>query len=69
MTLIPIAAFLAGSLLTILVPIGLLISLMVWYVVLIRRVPGPADGTEPARSAPESPPSTPPETSPPPSKG
>ncbi|HET9719510.1 MAG TPA: hypothetical protein VFP55_05495 [Solirubrobacteraceae bacterium] len=31
MTLVPIAAFLAGALLTILLPIGLLIVLSVWY--------------------------------------
>ena len=42
MTLIPMAAFLAGALLSILLPIGLLISLVVWYVrFVLRRVPGP----------------------------
>ena len=31
--------FLAGSLLTLLLPIGLLIVIAVWYVIAIRRVP------------------------------
>jgi hypothetical protein len=53
-TLIPIAAFLAGSLLTILLPIGLLIALMAWYVTFVRRVPGPdaTSATEAPATAP-----------------
>ena len=50
MTVIPIAAFLAGALLTLLLPIGLLISLAVWYLrFVLRRVPGPeaTGATEP----------------------
>jgi hypothetical protein len=31
--------FLAGSLLTLLLPIGLLIAIAVWYMVAVRRVP------------------------------
>jgi len=31
--------FLAGSLLTILLPLGLLIAIGVWYVVAVRRLP------------------------------
>jgi hypothetical protein len=52
--LIPIAGFLAGSLLTLLLPIGLLISLTVWYVKFVRRVPGPeaTSGTEGPDTAP-----------------
>jgi hypothetical protein len=52
--LIPIAGFLAGSLLTLLLPIGLLISLTVWYVKFVRRVPGPeaTGGTEGPDTAP-----------------
>ncbi|HYB28520.1 MAG TPA: hypothetical protein VEF89_18035 [Solirubrobacteraceae bacterium] len=41
MTPLPIASFLAGSLLTILVPLGVLIAISVWYVRLVRRVPDP----------------------------
>lgn len=47
MPLIPVAAFLAGALLSLLLPIGLLIALSVWYVLFVRGVPGPADGAEP----------------------
>jgi len=47
-TLIPIAAFLAGSLLSILLPICLLIALVVWYTRFVRRMPDPEaqSGTE-----------------------
>ncbi len=38
MTLIP-ATFLAGSLLTLLLPVALLIALTVWYMMFVRRVP------------------------------
>jgi hypothetical protein len=37
---ISFASFLAGSLLSLLMPVLLLIGLVVWYVVAIRRVPG-----------------------------
>ncbi len=39
MTLIPIAAFLAGSLLTLLIPALLLISLVVWYIKFASHLP------------------------------
>ena len=61
MTLMPIASFLAGSLLTLLLPTLLLIALVVWYIRFVRRVPGtdesaesgtPAAAPEPAASAP-----------------
>jgi hypothetical protein len=40
MPLIPFADnFLAGSLLTLLLPIGLLIAITVWYLIAIRHVP------------------------------
>jgi hypothetical protein len=47
-TLIPIAAFLAGSLLSILLPLCLLIALVVWYTKFVRRMPDPEapSGTE-----------------------
>ena len=64
--MIPIANFLAGSLLSLLLPVWLLIALAVWYVKFIRRVPETADGSEadaPAQpgvpSAPDPNPSTP----------
>lgn len=43
-----IATFLAGSLLTLLIPVLLLIALVVWYVLFIRRVPETAEGEEAA---------------------
>jgi hypothetical protein len=39
MPVIPIAAFLAGSLLSILLPTFLLIALVVWYWKFVARVP------------------------------
>jgi len=44
---VPIAAFLAGALLTLLLPIALLIALVVWYWLFSVRVPETAEGTEP----------------------
>jgi hypothetical protein len=43
-------SFLAGSLLTILVPLGLLIAIAIWYVIAIKRV---------SKDTPESSPSLP----------
>lgn len=37
------ADFLTGSLLTLLLPVALLIALVVWYVMFIRRVPETAE--------------------------
>ncbi len=37
MTLMPIASFLAGSLLSLLLPVLLLIALVAWYHLLFRR--------------------------------
>lgn len=52
MTSIPLASsFLAGSLLTILMPTLLLVALVVWYVRFLKRVPDSADGSEPESSA------------------
>ncbi len=49
---IPIAAFLVGALLTLLLPVALLIALAVWYWLFSVRVPetanGPEPGTDPA---------------------
>jgi hypothetical protein len=41
-----IASFLAGSLLSLLIPILLLIALVVWYLMFLRRVPEPAAGRD-----------------------
>jgi hypothetical protein len=51
MSLIPIATFLAGSLLSLLLPIALLIALAVWYVRSANRVPDGAS-EQPQASAP-----------------
>jgi hypothetical protein len=45
--LVPIASFLAGSLLSLLLPTLLLIALVVWYVRFIGRSPGPAEVSQP----------------------
>lgn len=51
MTLLPIASFLAGSLLTILLPICLLVGLVVWYLRFLREEP--ADTSDLGRSGAE----------------
>lgn len=53
MTLIPIATFLAGSLLTILVPVLLLLALVAWYDLIFRRRGDPADTSDLGRSGAE----------------
>ncbi len=56
MPLVPFAAFLAGALLTLLLPVLLLIALVVWYWWFSVRVPetanGPEAGTDPAAANP-----------------
>jgi hypothetical protein len=44
--LVPFAAFLAGALLTLLLPVALLIALVVWYWLFSVRVPETANGPE-----------------------
>ncbi len=56
MPVIPIAAFLAGALLTLLLPICLLLAIVVWYSIAIRRVPS---GREDPEAAAPSPPTDP----------
>jgi hypothetical protein len=65
--LVPIAAFLAGALLTLLMPVALLIALVVWYWVVSVRVPDTADGAEPGTTQPAAnpAPSAPSQTRPP----
>ena len=57
MPFVPIATFLAGSLLTLLLPIALLIALVVWYWRFSARVPETAEGPGPdtAAAAPPAP--------------
>ena len=50
--MLPIAAFLAGALLSLLLPVGLLIALTVWYVMLVRRIPEPTQGDVPPLPGP-----------------
>ncbi len=45
--MIPVAAFLAGALLTLLLPVALLIALVVWYWKFSQRVPETADQAGP----------------------
>ena len=67
MPLVPIATFLAGSLLTLLLPIAVLISLVAWYWWYSVRQHDAADGSEPnpAPAAANPPPRSPSEPSPP----
>jgi len=55
MTSIPIASsFLAGSLLTILLPLAVFLSLVVWYLAFVKSVPETVDRSdvEPVATAP-----------------
>ncbi len=67
MLTVPIAAFLVGALLTLLLPVLLLIALAAWYWKVSVRVPetadGPQPGTEPAEAnlGPKIPETLPPE--------
>ena len=51
MPLLPIGTFLAGALLTLLVPVALLIALVVWYWRFSARVPETADTSGTAAAA------------------
>ena len=48
MTALPIATFLAGALLSLLIPVLLLTALVVWYVMFLRRAPEATDAAEAA---------------------
>jgi hypothetical protein len=65
--LVPIAAYLTGALLTILLPLTLLIALVVWYWQVSVRVPDTGDGSGPSTAPPAANPAprAPSETSPP----
>ena len=46
---LPLAvSFLAGSLLTILLPLGLLIAVAIWYVIAVKRVPEDTPASSPS---------------------
>jgi hypothetical protein len=45
------SSFLAGSILSLLIPVFLLIALVVWYVKFIRRVPETGEGEDAAAAA------------------
>jgi len=45
--------FLAGSLLTILLPLGVLIALAIWYTVVVRRVPEETPVSSPSLPHPD----------------
>jgi hypothetical protein len=65
MTSIPVASsFLAGSLLSLLLPVLIFLAILVWYLTFIKRVPDTVDGSdaEAAGGAPA-------DASPPPSEG
>ena len=56
MNVIPLASdFLAGSLLSLLLPVALLISLVVWYVRAVRRVPSSSGDVAEVPLAPSEP--------------
>jgi hypothetical protein len=52
-TLMPIASFLAGSLLSLLLPVLLLLALLAWFDLLFRRHGEPADVSDLGRSGAE----------------
>ena len=66
---IPLATnFLAGSLITLLMPVGLLIALVVWYSIAVKRVPDdPSKASPHAAGVADTPvgPAAPPAESPP----
>jgi|GEM_PF-3211921 len=71
MPLLPIAAFLAGALLTLLLPAVLLTALVVWYTKFVGRVPETGEGAMPSPppAAHDPRPNPGPETAPPPQEG
>jgi hypothetical protein len=54
MTSIALASFLAGSLITLLIPVGLLIGLAIWYTTAVRRIPSDPSDVAPHASPTES---------------
>ena len=54
MPLIPFATFLAGAILSLVLPLALLVAVTMWYHLAVRRVPGPPRET-PRGRAPERP--------------
>jgi hypothetical protein len=54
MPVIPFASFLAGAIITLVMPAGLLVVVVLWYHLVIRRFPGPSRRT-PRGASPEQP--------------
>jgi hypothetical protein len=61
MLVIPFASFLAGAILSLVLPTALLIAVTVWYHIQVRRFPGPPKAT-PRGATPDSPPAANPVT-------
>ena len=51
MPLIPVAAFLVGALLSVLMPLSLLIALVIWYWLFATGVPDTQEGDVPSAAA------------------
>jgi hypothetical protein len=62
MPVIPFADnFLAGAIISLVIPAGLLVAVVIWYHLQVRRVPGPQRAT-PRGATPENPPAANPAT-------
>jgi hypothetical protein len=55
MPVIPFASFLAGAIISLVIPAGLLVAVTIWYHLSVRRFPGPPKAT-PRGASPENPP-------------
>jgi hypothetical protein len=54
MPVIPFASFLAGAIISLVMPAGLLVAFVIWYHLAVRRFPGPVRRT-PRGASPENP--------------
>jgi hypothetical protein len=61
MPLIPFASFLAGAILSLVLPLALLVAISLWYHFSVRRMPGPPAAT-PRGATPDNPPAANPTT-------
>ena len=62
MPLIPFASFLAGAILSLVLPASLLVVVSVWYHLQVRRFPDPPTTATPGGSTPDRPPAANPAT-------
>ena len=69
MPLIPYASFLAGAILSLVLPVALLIAVTAWYHLQVRRFPDPPTGATPRGASPDNPPTANPATGGQPSVG